>query len=167
MTAATPARPERAILVLGAAVWPGGRPSTTMARRTQEAARQWHAGAASAIIPCGGVGRHPPSEAEVMTRLLVEAGVPEEVIHPEDGSTSTATNIALARPILEELGISHVLIVSDAYHLPRARLLARRAGLGGRTASPPLCGARPATFARGVLREIPAYLAACLGLERR
>jgi uncharacterized SAM-binding protein YcdF (DUF218 family) len=167
MTAATPARPERAILVLGAAVWPGGRPSTTMARRTQEAARQWHAGAASAIIPCGGVGRHPPSEAEVMTRLLVEAGVPEEVIHPEDGSTSTATNIALARPILEELGISHVLIVSDAYHLPRARLLARRAGFGVRTASPPLCGARPATFARGVLREIPAYLAACLGLERR
>jgi uncharacterized SAM-binding protein YcdF (DUF218 family) len=167
MTASTPARPKRAILVLGAAVWPGGRPSPTMARRTQEAARQWHAGAASVIIPCGGVGRHPPSEAEVMKRLLVEAGVPEAVIHPEERSTSTATNIALARPILKELGFSEVLIVSDAYHLPRTRLLARRAGLKVRTAFPPLRGARPATFARGVLREIPAYLAAWLGVERR
>jgi len=166
MTASTPARPKRAILILGAAVWPGGRPSPTMARRTQEAARQWHAGAASAVIPCGGVGRHKPSEAEVMKRLLVEAGVSEEVIHPEARSTSTATNIAFARPILETLGVSEVLIVSDAYHLPRARLLGRRAGLKVQTASPPLRGARPATFIRGALREIPAYLAALLGVER-
>jgi uncharacterized SAM-binding protein YcdF (DUF218 family) len=157
---------RRAILVLGAAVWAGGRASPTLQRRTAEAARLWHDGAGDIVIPCGGVGRHPPSEAEVMRTLLVAAGVPEAVIHPEDQSTSTATNISGAKPILERFGIGSVLIVSDAYHLPRASLIARRAGLQVATASPPLRGARARTFLLGALREVPAYLAAWLGIAR-
>jgi hypothetical protein len=48
---------RRAILVLGAAVWAGGRASPTLQRRTAEAARLWHDGAGDIVIPCGGVGR--------------------------------------------------------------------------------------------------------------
>jgi uncharacterized SAM-binding protein YcdF (DUF218 family) len=155
-----------AILVLGAAVWPGGRPSPTLARRTLHAARLWSKGRAEAVIPCGGLGHHPPAEAEVMRRLLLEAGVPEHAIHPETRSGTTGENIRFALPILEQLGISSVVIVSDAFHLPRARLLARRAGLEVETDAPPWATARPWVQVRGALREIPAYLATLIGLHR-
>jgi uncharacterized SAM-binding protein YcdF (DUF218 family) len=159
-------RPDRAILVLGAAVWPGGRASPTLIRRTRHAAQLWLDGAACAIVPCGGTGRHPPAEAEVMRRLLEAEGVPPDRIFPETRSTNTAMNIAFARPILDELGISSVLIVSDAYHLPRARLLARRAGLCTETSAPPWRDARPWAQIRAAAREVPAYAAAVLGLGR-
>jgi uncharacterized SAM-binding protein YcdF (DUF218 family) len=158
--------PRCAILVLGAAVWPGGRPSPTLRRRTLHAARLWAEGRANTMIPCGGTGRHPPAEAEVMRRLLLEEGVPDTAIHPETRSTTTGENIRFALPILAGLGISSVLIVSDAFHLPRARLLARRAGLSVETSAPPWASARLSVQVRGALREIPAYLATLLGLHR-
>ncbi|MFW5655455.1 MAG: YdcF family protein [Roseicyclus sp.] len=158
-------RPDRAILLLGAAVRPGGRASPTLARRTAWAAHLWHAGAAAAIVPCGGPGRHPPAEAEVMCRLLKEAGVPREALHPEARSTSTAENIAFARPILRKLGLGAVLIVSDPWHLPRAALIARRSGLDVETSAPPWRDAAAGAQLKGALREIPAYLAAWLRLR--
>jgi uncharacterized SAM-binding protein YcdF (DUF218 family) len=100
-----------------------------------------------------------------MRDILVREGVPDAVIHLEDRSTSTSENIAFARPILDALGLNAVIIVSDAFHLPRARLLARRAGLQVRTSAPPWKGARAGPQIKGVLREIPAYLAALLRLR--
>lgn len=158
-------RPARAILLLGAAVWPDERASPTLLRRTRWAARLWHGGAARAVVPCGGTGRHPPSEAEVMRRLLTSEGVPECVIHLEARSTSTAENVAYARPILRDLGLGSVLIVSDAYHLPRAALLARRAGLVVATSAPPWRDASIAAQLKGAAREVPAFLAAWMRLR--
>lgn len=155
-----------AILVLGAAVWPGGRPSPTLARRTAAATRLYRAGAGALVVPCGGLGRHAPSEAEAMRRLLVADGVPETAILREDRSTTTGENIRFARALLAPRGLDRVIVVTDAYHLPRALLLARRAGFDARGVAPPLRGARPATLVRGALREIPAYAAAVLGLRR-
>ncbi|MDG4650314.1 YdcF family protein [Roseibacterium sp. SDUM158017] len=157
---------RRAILVLGAAVLPGGAPSAALSRRTRHAAALWRAGRAEAIVACGGVGRHPPAEAEVMRRILIAEGVPPGVILCEVASTSTAGNIRLALPILDGLGIASVLIVSDAWHLPRARLLARRSGLEVETGAPPWRSARRLAQLKGALREIPAVLAALLHLER-
>jgi uncharacterized SAM-binding protein YcdF (DUF218 family) len=158
-------RKDRAILLLGAAVRPGGEASPALARRTHAAARLWHAGAAGVVVPCGGTGAHPPAEAEVMCRLLREAGVPEAALHPETRSTSTAENVAFALPILRELGLRAVLIVSDAWHLPRAALIARRAGLIVDTAAPPWRDASAPAQLKGALREVPAYAAAWLGFR--
>ena len=102
-----------------------------------------------------------------MQRLLLEADVPPGAIHLEDKSKNTVENIAFAKRILDRMDIQSVIIVSDAYHLPRARLLARRAGLHARSASPSLRGAGPRTFLKGVIREVPAYLAAWIGYSRR
>ena len=101
-----------------------------------------------------------------MQRLLIESGVPSASIHLEDRSTSTAENIAFAARILGDLGIASVVIVSDTYHLPRARLLARRLGLTVETSAPPRKGSRPMTQVKGALREVPAYLAALLKIRR-
>ncbi|AHM03916.1 hypothetical protein roselon_01534 [Roseibacterium elongatum DSM 19469] len=158
-------RPDEAILILGAAVWPGERPSPTLKRRTEMAARLWHAGRGRAVIPCGGLGRHPPSEAEVMRRLLIAAHVPAEAIHLEDRSVRTGENIRFAQPILARLSLGRALIVTDRYHLPRVRLLARRAGLRADVAAPPLRGGRIWPQIKGALREIAAYGVALLGFR--
>ena len=49
-------------------------------------------------------------------------------------------NIALALPILRDLGVTTVIIVTDATHAPRACLIARGLGLRATTSSPPLWG---------------------------
>jgi uncharacterized SAM-binding protein YcdF (DUF218 family) len=146
-----------ALIVLGAAVWPEG-PSPTLARRTAHAVRLWHRGGFAIVVPCGGLGRHPPSEAEAMTRLLIAGGVPRERIVPEDQSTTTEENIRLALPILQHRDIGSVLIVTDWYHAPRARMVARRLGLNARSSSPGLQGTRPLAQAKYALREVAAFL---------
>ena len=147
-----------ATLILGAAVWADG-PSPTLRRRTLHAAGLWHAGRATHLVPCGGLGLHPPTEAAAMEALLREAGIPDAAITLEDRSTTTLENIRLALPILERLGTREVLIVTDLPHAPRARLVARRLGLAAASSSPPLRGSRPGQTLRTALREAPAYAA--------
>lgn len=154
----------RAILILGAAVWADG-PSPTLTRRTAHGARLFTGGAADIVVPCGGMGRFPPSEAGAMAQILQAHGVPEGAILLEDQSTNTAQNIRYAADLLAPLGIRDVLIVSDAFHLPRARLLARRAGLNATASAPPLAGAKLWPQIKGWLREGPAIAAVLVGLR--
>jgi uncharacterized SAM-binding protein YcdF (DUF218 family) len=145
-------------MILGAAVWPDG-PSPTLRRRTLTAARLWQAGEVTAILCCGGLGRHPPTEAAAMRDLLLAEGVPDAAILLEDRSTTTAENIALALPILRARGETRVIVVTDWYHAPRARMTARRMGLEAASRSPSLRGTRLLAQARLALREIPALVA--------
>jgi uncharacterized SAM-binding protein YcdF (DUF218 family) len=144
-------------LILGAAVWADG-PSPTLRRRTLAAAALWHRGEVAAILCCGGTGRHPPAEAVAMRDLLIAAGVPAAAILIEDRSTTTEENLRLALPILRARSEERVLLVTDWYHAPRARMTARRMGLRAESRSPPLRGARPLWQLRFALREIPAFL---------
>ncbi len=151
----------RVALVLGAAVWAGGRPSPTLERRALHAARLWQAGEVSLVLASGGLGRHGPSEAEVIARLCRDAGVPDAAICLEARSTSTEENLRFSLPLLRQMGAGEVVLVTDGFHAPRARLAARRLGLarqvgGLRSASPKvaLSGRR----IRAGLREVPAYL---------
>ncbi|GAB5449651.1 YdcF family protein [Gymnodinialimonas sp.] len=151
-----------AILILGAAVWRDG-PSPTLMRRTLHGAALFHAGRGDVVIPCGGLGRFPPSEAKAMADVLRQAGVPDSAIRLEDTSTNTVQNIRNALPLLGDT--RDVVIVSDAYHLPRARLIARREGLRVTTSAPPLNGARLWPQVKGWLREIPGVIAVLLRLR--
>lgn len=142
-------------IVLGAAVWPDGQPSPTLRRRALHAARLWHAGKVGAIIACGGPGRYPPSEAEVIRALCLDQGVDPAAIGLEDRSTTTEENLRLALPLLKT---RQVIVVTDYYHAPRARLVARRLGLDAASSSPPLRSSKPRAQIKAALREIPACL---------
>ncbi len=98
-----------------------------------------------------------------MADLLREAGVPDHAIRLEDQSTNTVENIRFALPLLG--GTRDVIIVSDAYHLPRARLIAMREGLRVTTSAPPKRNARLWPQIKGWLREIPGLLAVVLRLR--
>ncbi|MFN3130269.1 MULTISPECIES: YdcF family protein [unclassified Roseibium] len=131
-----PQAPADAIVLLGAAVWTGGRPSPTLLRRIKHAAELYQAGAAPVIIGCGGLGNHPPAEAEVMKRELIVLGVPESAIRTETRSRNTLENAVFSARILRREKLENILIVSDRYHLPRAVLCFKTLGFSAAGSGP-------------------------------
>jgi uncharacterized SAM-binding protein YcdF (DUF218 family) len=123
------ARRVDAIIVLGSAVWPGERASPSLYARTQHAIALYRAGYAPALILCGGLGNNPPTEAEVMRRLAVSAGVPVDVLFVEDKSHSTEESLTNAKALMDARGWHSALIVSDPFHLLRAETIARDLGI--------------------------------------
>lgn len=121
--------PHDVIVVLGSALAPDGRPTAALRRRVGHAVAQWRRGAAPCLMLCGGVVRHPPTEAEAMAALAREAGVPETALLLERDSRSTWENAACAGRLMREQGWTRALLVTDRVHLPRARLTFRRAGV--------------------------------------
>ena len=117
-----------AIVVAGAAVWEGGVASPALRRRAEYAGRLWFEEVAPLVVLTGGVGRHPPSEAEVAGEILREAGVPDEALHLEKTSTSTDENAAYALLVCRAAGLVEpkVLVVTDAYHAFRCERVFRK-----------------------------------------
>lgn len=151
-------------ILLGALVRPDGTASRTLRRRAEVAAALYHEGRVNQIIATGGVGPHPPSEASATAAVLRELGVPEDAITLEERSRTTVENIRFAMERLPH--DASVVLVSDVWHLPRARFIARRLGLRTTGASPPLRGSHPLRTLRLILRELGAWAAYLLGLAR-
>lgn len=122
-------RPVDVIVVLGAAVWPGERASPTLYERTRHGVDLFHEGHAPYLLVTGGLGQHPPTEAEVMRRLAVEWDVPADRIILEDRGATTSQSAALVAELMAERGLRSALLVSDGHHLPRAKLAFRRQGV--------------------------------------
>ena len=114
------AKTSRVAVVLGAQVLKGGRPSPALEARTLHAAKLYADGAVSLVVPTGGTGEHPPSEAEVMARILRREGVPDRDILLEDEALNTWDSAWLAAGILRSRGIEEVRVVTDPLHCPRA-----------------------------------------------
>lgn len=146
--------PDAYAIILGAAVWPGGRPSPTLRRRTEAAGRLYLEGKVCGIIATGGSGRYPPAEAEVMRDILLGLGIPTQAIILESHARSTRDNLAFAQRLLPPGAEAY--IVTDRWHMPRARLIAQRIGLPSRAAP---CG-REGTTWRGTIRSQLRELAA-------
>lgn len=127
-TAAEEERPRYAV-VLGTQVLPGGKPSRTLDARVRHAARLHAAGRVDRVLVTGGVGKHPPSEAEVMARILREEGVPGEAVRLEDEAESTWDSARLVTDLAAEEGVAEALVVTDPLHCVRTVAAFRRAGL--------------------------------------
>lgn len=146
----------RYAIVLGAAVWPGGQPSPALQRRALHAAKLWHEGQIAGIVASGGIGRNPPSEARVIRDIVVAKGVPAQAVIFEARSHSTEENLRFSKALLPPG--ARAVIVSDAWHLPRARMIARLIGLDAETSACRADRRRPWAITRAVLREAAATL---------
>ncbi|MFY0562489.1 YdcF family protein [Archangium lansingense] len=113
--------PSDVLVVLGARVLPGGEPSPSLRARIEKAVELYHQGLAPRLLFSGGVGVNPPSEARVMRDLAVRLGVPAEACLMEEQSHSTEQNARFSTGMLRSLGARRVVVVSDPYHLLRAR----------------------------------------------
>ncbi|PWM36228.1 MAG: hypothetical protein DBX46_05010 [Clostridiales bacterium] len=120
-----------AIIVLGAAVH-GNRPSRVLQSRLDTAYQYWENNRDCVIVVSGGKGKEElVTEASAMRRYLLDRGVPEESVLEEERATSTLENFKFSKLLLEEHfpnGYSAVFTTSH-YHVYRARLAARQAGL--------------------------------------
>lgn len=115
------ARPAHAIVILGAHVLKNGVPGDALSRRTRHAVHLYQRGLAPKIICTGGVGVNPPAEARAAARLAMKLGVPERDLVLEDQSRTTWENASNAARICNAHGWKSVIVVSDPYHIWRAR----------------------------------------------
>jgi len=138
---------ERWIVVMGARVLAGGRPSGALRRRVAAALAAADPG--TRFLVTGAIGDHPPSEARVMAQLLHAAGVPAARVVLEETGTDTLSSLRACARLLREAGAREVFVCSDDYHLPRCRAVLRV--LGVRAAPAPARGARAASGTRSWL----------------
>ena len=122
------------MVVLGCQVKPWG-PSVLLQDRLDEAAGYLENHPDMVVVVSGGQGPdEPTTEARAMADYLLERGVPEEQLLLEDQSHNTIQNFRYTAQLLEARGYdldeTEVLVVSNGFHLTRARMLAERAGFG-------------------------------------
>lgn len=123
-----PEEPVDAVLILGAGLR-GETPSLTLVSRLDAALIFLESHPGIPVIVSGGQGPGEDiPEAEAMARYLTARGVAPERIYREDASTDTKENIALSKALFPE-GAARVAVVSNEFHLYRARILMRREGL--------------------------------------
>lgn len=123
------ARPVDAIVVLGAAQF-DGRPSPVLQARLDHALELWNAGWSDTVVVTG--GKLPGdrfTEATVSAEYLIARGVPDASILREVQGRTTWESLSATARILASMERSSVLLVSDPYHLHRARGMARELGL--------------------------------------
>lgn len=126
--------PPRAVdtaVVLGFGLLRGGAVSPVFEARIARAVDLHRAGLARRLLFTGGVGAHPPAESVAARARALALDVPDGDILLEDRSHTTRENMIEARRVLREAGVpaGPVAVVSDTFHLARARRLARDAGL--------------------------------------
>ena len=119
-------------VVLGTEVLEGGRPSRTLEARVRHAVRMYAGGEVDRLVVTGGLGKHPPAEAEVMARILREEGVPEEAVLVEDKAESTWDSARFLVGVLAEKGVREVLVVTDPLHCVRTAAAFERVGINAR-----------------------------------
>jgi uncharacterized SAM-binding protein YcdF (DUF218 family) len=154
------AGPAEAVVVLGARVLPGGEPSRALRARVEKAVELYRRGVAPRLVLSGGVGLHPPAEARVMRELAVRLGVPAEACVLEEQSRSTEENARYSAELLRALGVRQVVVVSDCFHLLRARQCFRRQGYEVATSPAPVegRGMQPFDLYYWTVREAAALL---------
>ncbi len=115
--------------MLGAALLPGGQPGPALLRRVLHGAELFRQGRGRHLLLSGGAGRFLPSEAAVMRRIALEHGVPEACIVLEERARDTLENALFSAAILRQHGWTRIVLVTERYHLPRAWLAFRAAGV--------------------------------------
>ena len=128
------ARPVRSDLavVLGNAVV-AGRPSPRLQARLDVAVALFRAGLVRRVLVSGGVDTAGNDEAAIMAAYLVKAGIPTAAVLQDPlgrDTAATARNTAALRP-------ASVVVVTQWFHVPRATLAMRRAGVANVSAAWP------------------------------
>ncbi len=126
------ARGVKWIVVLGG----GYRPDASLAStsrltssalaRLVEGVRLWRLLPGARLILSGGAWRGGCSEADIMAALAQELGVPRDAIVLEGESLDTKDQAALVKRLAGE---KRIILVTSAYHMPRALALFRKQNL--------------------------------------
>lgn len=111
------------IVIFGAAVGADGRASSALRRRIGFGLEAASRHVDARVLCSGGAHRPGPTEAALMAEALLAAGVAAERLILDELSLSTLDNVGATVRQVRAGGHPHVVACSDAYHLPRIRLL--------------------------------------------
>ena len=125
-----------AIVLLGGAVgartpgWHERADLNAAADRLHYTLQLWRAGKAGAVLYSGGAAlpaRGIRAEADEGTDVLVEWGMPRDIIQQEVRSLTTRQNAAYSLPMLTARGVKTVLLVTSVWHMERSLATFRQA----------------------------------------
>ena len=114
------------VLVLGARVYSDESLSAVLQDRVDYAIAIYQAGKADKLLFSGDHGQTDYDEVNAMMDYAIEQGVPEEDIFLDHAGFSTYESLYRARDVFL---VSDVIIVTQAFHLPRAVYVAKKLGL--------------------------------------
>ncbi|MBN2351258.1 MAG: YdcF family protein [Spirochaetales bacterium] len=126
ITSPAEARPARAILLLGAKVYPDGRVSAVVEDRVRTAAEVYRAGKSKKILVSGDHGTNYYDEVDAIRKRLTAAGIPEEDIFLDHAGFNTYDSLYRARSVF---GADSLIVVTQRFHIARALFLADRFGI--------------------------------------
>lgn len=130
--------PAEVIVLLGGGTEPAHAPRISpelngAGDRLLRAANLYHQGKAPAILASGGnitwLENHSSTPASDMAELLDRMGVPSSAVWLEDRSQNTYENALYSAQILKQKGITQVILVTSAMHMPRSAALFRKQGI--------------------------------------
>jgi uncharacterized SAM-binding protein YcdF (DUF218 family) len=133
--AAEPGSADAIVVLGGGVVWPQGELSSTAVHRTLHGARLYRDGRAPLLVLSGSPTRRPGSSASSLRQALALAsGVPAPAIITDERSTTTREEVGRVSDLLRPRGARSILLVTDPYHMVRARRLFESAGFTVRPA---------------------------------
>jgi uncharacterized SAM-binding protein YcdF (DUF218 family) len=97
-------------------------------QRVLEGARVARASGLPVLVSGGVPSGHERAEAHLMSEVLQQVFF-QPVRWQEDRSRDTAENASFSARMLREHGVRRIILVTHAYHMPRARLAFEAAGL--------------------------------------
>lgn len=156
--------PAPVALVLGAEVYPDGRPSSFLAARLDLAARLLRAGTVQVLLVSGDAGAPEYDEPTAMHRYLVAAGLPADRLVVDPFGFDTYDSCWRARQVF---GLTDVVVVTQSYHLPRAVGTARALGLRAEGVGDTSVRRLSSAWVRGLLRDQVACVKTVLDLTSR
>jgi vancomycin permeability regulator SanA len=148
-------------LVLGNTVHPDGTPSRRLAARLERALDLYRQGVFPLIIVSGARGGEGHDEAVVMRGYLVGRGVPPEHVLVDSAGVTTYASARNVQKLLHERHLRSVLLISQYFHVPRAKLALKRFGVS------PVYSAHARFFEARDLYSIPRELVGYLHYSLR
>jgi len=120
-----PLRDADAIIVLGAGIGPDGV-SQVLGDRLETALALYREGRAPKILLTGDHASPQYDEVAAMKKYLEARGVPTDALILDGAGVDTFSSLARAHRVY---GLERAIVVTQAFHLPRALWLARAIGM--------------------------------------
>lgn len=116
-------------VILGSKVNPDGTLSPRLIARLDKGIELHNQNLIKTIIVSGGTGKENMNEAQVMEQYLVTHNIRKEDIIVDNSGNNTAATAKNSAAIMKAHGLKSVVIISQFFHLTRATLAFKQAGI--------------------------------------
>ncbi len=117
------------IVVFGNTINSDGKPSDRLKARLDKAIQLFQEGFSTAVLVSGGIEPNGFDEASVMKAYLLQNSVPAPSIYSDNQGVDTYNTARNTSTLMQRNHWSSVIIVSQYFHIARARMAFRRFGI--------------------------------------